>query len=1062
MADSVLKLAVEMDAGPANNAARGFNRELEAIEKRAARTSSSASSGFDQMTRNILKVVSVLGLLTAAHQGAQAAMDFERSRIGLEAFLGDLGQARQLFSDVQALAVRSPFGMKDLLEGSNRLLAFNFQAKEVIPTIEAISTAMGALGGDRGKVQDVISAFGQIKSATRLTGEELRQLQQGAGIPALDILAKAFGKTTAEIKKLISDGLIPGDAAIKALVDGINQRFGRFNDAVSKTASVAISNFIDALQRFADDVLAQYLPAVTKFINDTAIPALTDLARWWKDNSQAIEVFARVVGGLVTAALLFKLAEGLRAAATAMAAFTAASAANPFSLIAAGVGLAAYGGWQLYDAMDALDKKFEELEKRPKVLEQLVLQGKKSEDLQKLGYSIDEIGKALERISGGPGKFDLGLPKFTILPAKPLALGSNTADDAKKIAEAEKHAADFRRQAETKELNGIDEIMRKRADALRQYGVNAKARADIELGTQAMIRDLNQKEAKEYSEWLDKKRESDEKYRIERLLREQEVARETANIRLQTENDAISTRISAADFARDAELRRVQRESASIYGLSREQDLARTIDLEGKKAAIEQKHIVDVFALRAELLDRQTRQELADIETKLRLEGVSAEEIAKRRDSILQSSAQKAIELDQATQAAITANSEDASIRQAEAVRDAYQRQFDSIKQSAGSLLDQMLSRSRSWGDAMMSIFRAAFLTPLKEAASTWIAMLLTGQRMMAGGGQGGRVGFGGLFGGLLGGGGGFGVPGLGGFGMPGAPGGTPGFAGPVGGSGGRIGLSTLAGFGGGFKGFLSGLGNIGYGPKGGDFGGEVAGSYRGVGGWQGGAMLAGGGILAFDGLRRGGMVGLAETTAGGALIGAKFGGGLGALIGGAIGLGAGLVRLFIKGAEDKAAEKIKAVYGIDIKDKTFLRQIVDSAKQTFGGNIDLAIRSPQIRDLIQLYAMSTGQTISGLPKTMTPISFAQSGGQLVQQASYSNGSPIDQIAANATASAGATNLVVRLDGQATTQLLRGEAVQAVADNPKVSQQAVMAAARSNSGRREMLALQLAPGTLIS
>jgi hypothetical protein len=71
-----------------------------------------------------------------------------------------------------------------------------------------------------------------------------------------------------------------------------------------------------------------------------------------------------------------------------------------------------------------------------------------------------------------------------------------------------------------------------------------------------------------------------------------------------------------------------------------------------------------------------------------------------------------------------------------------------------------------------------------------------------------------------------------------------------------------------------------------------------------------------------------------------------------------------VKGAADKAKEKIKALYGVDIADKGVLQQIVDMAKSGFGGNLDMAIRSPQIRDLIQLYAMTTGQKTTGMPGT--------------------------------------------------------------------------------------------------
>ena len=154
-------------------------------------------------------------------------------------------------------------------------------------------------------------------------------------------------------------------------------------------------------------------------------------------------------------------------------------------------------------------------------------------------------------------------------------------------------------------------------------------------------------------------------------------------------------------------------------------------------------------------------------------------------------------------------------------------------------------------------------------------------------------------------------------------------------------------------------------------------------------AALMAGGLLAMDGLRRGGYAGLAETTAGGALIGYKFGGPMGAAIGAAAGAVAGIVRLFVKGAVEKAKDKIKALYGVDISDKGVLQQIVDMAKSGFGGNLDMAIRSPQIRDLIQLYAMSTGQKTTGMPGTVTPLSLVETGGSLFQSPQYNNGTPL-------------------------------------------------------------------------
>ncbi len=406
-------------------------------------------------------------------------------------------------------------------------------------------------------------------------------------------------------------------------------------------------------------------------------------------------------------------------------------------------------------------------------------------------------------------------------------------------------------------------------------------------------------------------------------------------------------------------------------------------------------------------------------------------------------------------------------------VTDQYRGIFQSLKEQAGGVFDALVTKSQSVWSAIGNSPKTAMLTAIKDVVTSRAAALLmrlfTGTKGGMGGGGalqklGGILGIGVVP--VFGGGGGGTVPGLGGFGIPGAPGGTGGFAGPVttvgstaqtGSTGGSIGgLGSMAAS---YKGWLTNLGNIGYGLKGGDFGGEVAGSSRGVGGAKGGAMLMGGAMLAIDGLRRGGWLGAGEDTAGGALIGAKFGGPMGA----ADGFAAGIVRLFIKGAQEKAREKIKAAYGVDISDTGILKQIVDTAKSAFGGNLDLAIRSAQIRDLITLYGMSNGQKPTGMPGNVTALSLVQTGGSLFQQPQYNNGTALpglagipslDRIGGGTPSNAGVVVIPRQIGSKAVGSV--------IIQNGRVMTEGAISAMKSNAGRREMTALQLSPGTLVA
>ena len=439
-------------------------------------------------------------------------------------------------------------------------------------------------------------------------------------------------------------------------------------------------------------------------------------------------------------------------------------------------------------------------------------------------------------------------------------------------------------------------------------------------------------------------------------------------------------------------------------------------------------------------------------------------------------------------------------------VVDHYRSIFDSLKEQAGGVFDALVTKSQSVWAAIGNSFKTAILTAIKDVVTSRVAAMLmqlfTGQTVTFAGGGAGAGGSGGILGGLLGvgtipvfgggsgsGGGGGPMSGpmngnplilsaaaaAGGLGAPGGgftgigAGGAAG-AGSVGGGSAATagGLFNFGGMAAGWKGMLTQLGNIGFKPERwrvDELGNmtKIA-NAKGIGGMKGGALLAAGAMLTFDGLRRGGWLGVGETTAGGAMIGAKFGGPLGAAIGAGIGFLAGVVRLFVKGAAEKAHDKIKALYGVDVSDKGVLQQVVDTAKSAFSGNLDLAIRSPQMRDLIQLYAMSTGQKPTGMPGAVTPVSLVESGGGLYQATQYNNGQPLaglaglpsfDQVGGGSMTNAGGTVVIpLQIDSQAVGNV--------VIQNGRVVTQGAISAMKSNAGRREMTALQLSPGTLVT
>lgn len=237
-----------------------------------------------------------------------------------------------------------------------------------------------------------------------------------------------------------------------------------------------------------------------------------------------------------------------------------------------------------------------------------------------------------------------------------------------------------------------------------------------------------------------------------------------------------------------------------------------------------------------------------------------------------------------------------------------------------------------------------------------------------------------------------------------------------------------------------------------------------------GGGVLGAGIGLATYGLMRGGKAGIPITAAGGAMIGAVLGTAVfpgigtvvGALIGAAAGGIAGLIRSFTKTADQKLRETVKQVYGIDLQDKNIRAQILQTTKDSYGGNLEMAIRSPEVQQLINLYAMTQGVQASGMPRPMYGANFAQSGAGLQLQPVYSNGQLIANPYMGTTTSQWASgSLYLTLNPQQANDLFEGKVVNVINNNPSAVSEASAAGARNGSSRDAQRSALMEPLTVV-
>jgi tape measure domain-containing protein len=217
-------------------------------------------SGFSEKTSEAFKNVFVYGGAYAAIRGVSSAVraitsdvigfnsKIEQSDVAFKGLLGSSKAAEAELSWIKDFAKTTPFQFGDLLTDDQQLIAMGASAKEAHTEITAIGDAAAGLGRGKDEINKMVLAIGQMTSKGRIQSDELLQLQE-AGIPALKMLAKAYGATTTDMQKAITKGLISSDKAVPALIGQIEARFKGQMANQSKTFSGAVSNIEDTLQQ---------------------------------------------------------------------------------------------------------------------------------------------------------------------------------------------------------------------------------------------------------------------------------------------------------------------------------------------------------------------------------------------------------------------------------------------------------------------------------------------------------------------------------------------------------------------------------------------------------------------------------------------------------------------------------------------------------------------------------------------------------------------------------------------------------------------------------------------
>lgn len=229
----------------------------------------------------------------------QIAGDFEQTQMAFTTMLHSAQKANSFLAQAQDMANATPFEFPDLANSSKKLLAFGWNVKQILPDLKTIGDTASGLGLGAEGINEITLALGQMKAKGRVQGDELLQLTE-AGVPATKILQEQLGLTAKQVANIGNEG-IDADKAVRALLTGMNQRFGGMMQNQAKTALGLMSTLKDTFENKLMNPWGQGLwsgikPGLLKVTDwlDKNDKKVTELGSLFKKAGQNVSTF---IGG---------------------------------------------------------------------------------------------------------------------------------------------------------------------------------------------------------------------------------------------------------------------------------------------------------------------------------------------------------------------------------------------------------------------------------------------------------------------------------------------------------------------------------------------------------------------------------------------------------------------------------------------------------------------------------------------------------------------------------------------------------------------------------------------
>ena len=191
--------------------------------------------------RNRIVYALTLGAITNfTKQIYEVRGQYELLERSLGILIDNMRRGSEIFNELNAMALKSPFTLMELATGAKQLMAYNFAEDEVVETTRRLADISSALGVP---MERLVYNLGQIRAQTVLTARDARDFAN-AGLAIVPMLAdlytkqKKFGDeivTTSQVYDMMSNKMV-SYADVMKVINSITDEGGKFFDFQAKQA----------------------------------------------------------------------------------------------------------------------------------------------------------------------------------------------------------------------------------------------------------------------------------------------------------------------------------------------------------------------------------------------------------------------------------------------------------------------------------------------------------------------------------------------------------------------------------------------------------------------------------------------------------------------------------------------------------------------------------------------------------------------------------------------------------------------------------------------------------